>query len=185
MDNPTPIKKKKLFLLGDDLRMHSGISTMSREIVLGTAHHYDWVTLGCAIKHPETGKIIDISAAVNKEININDAYVKIYPMDGYGNEQVLFSIIEMEKPDALVFFTDPRYWGWLFALENQVRQKIPMIYYNIWDSTPFPYWNRSFYQSCDALLSISKQTYNINKWVLRPENCVTMNGSFNEKGDLI
>ena len=53
--------KKKILLLSDDLRMHSGIATMSREIVLGTCHHYDWVQLGAAIKHPEQGKALDVS----------------------------------------------------------------------------------------------------------------------------
>jgi glycosyltransferase involved in cell wall biosynthesis len=31
---------------------------------------------------------------------------------------------------------------------------------------PAPYYNKSFYESCDALLGISKQTVNINKLVL-------------------
>ena len=34
--------KKKILLLSDDLRMHSGVSTMSRELVVGSVHHYDW-----------------------------------------------------------------------------------------------------------------------------------------------
>ena len=54
-------KKKKILLLSDDLRMHSGIGTMSKEFVMGTCHEYDWVQLGAAIKHPEHGKIIDVS----------------------------------------------------------------------------------------------------------------------------
>ena len=31
-------KRKKILLLSDDLRMHSGVATMSKEIVIGTAH---------------------------------------------------------------------------------------------------------------------------------------------------
>ena len=50
-------KKKKILLLADDIRMHSGIATMSREFVMGTIHKYDWVQIGGAIKHPENGKI--------------------------------------------------------------------------------------------------------------------------------
>ena len=49
--------KKKILLLSDDLRMTSGVATMSKEIVLGTLHKYDWVQLGAAISHPEYGKI--------------------------------------------------------------------------------------------------------------------------------
>ena len=34
--------RKTILLLSDDLRMHSGIATMSREFVVGTAHHFNW-----------------------------------------------------------------------------------------------------------------------------------------------
>ena len=51
--------KKKILLLSDDLRMTSGIATMSKELVLGTIHKYDWVQLGAAIQHPEFGKVVE------------------------------------------------------------------------------------------------------------------------------
>ena len=62
------VKKKKILLLSDDLRMSSGVGTMSREFVYGTLHKYDWVQLGGAIKHPEEGKPADISEQVGKEV---------------------------------------------------------------------------------------------------------------------
>jgi glycosyltransferase involved in cell wall biosynthesis len=43
---------------------------------------------------------------------------------------------------------------------------MPIIYLNIWDDYPAPYYNRAFYESCDALLAISKQTKLINELVL-------------------
>jgi glycosyltransferase involved in cell wall biosynthesis len=51
-------------------------------------------------------------------------------------------------------------------MENEIRRKIPMVYLNIWDDLPAPLYNRPYYESCDALLAISKQTLNINKLVL-------------------
>ena len=42
-------KKKKILLLSDDLRMHSGIATQSKEFVMGTIHKYDWVQIGGAV----------------------------------------------------------------------------------------------------------------------------------------
>ena len=51
-------------------------------------------------------------------------------------------------------------------MENELRKKLPIIYLNIWDDYPAPAYNKSFYESCDALLGISKQTVNINKLVL-------------------
>ena len=160
-------KKKKILLLSDDLRLYSGIGTMSKEIVLNTCHEYDWVQLAAAIKHPESGKLFDLSADVQAITGVTDASVKVYPVDGYGNSQILQQIISVEKPDAIMHFTDPRFWGWLYAIEHQLRQQIPLMYYNIWDDLPYPHWNEPFYESCDLLCNISRQTQNIVKNVLQ------------------
>ena len=95
--DPNKPKKKKILLLSDDLRMHSGIATQSKEFVMGTLHKYDWVQIGGAVNHPEQGKIIDMSQAAENEYNIKDAYLKIYPVSGYGNADMLRELIKMEK----------------------------------------------------------------------------------------
>ncbi len=168
------MQKPKILLLSDDLRMNSGIATMSRELVLSTAHKFDWVQLAGAITHPEKGKVFDLSTSVNEQKKIKNAYVKVYPTDGYGNEQSLFQLIGAERPNAILHFTDPRFWGWLYALEKQIRSTMPLTYLNIWDDIPYPVYNRPFYESCDALFAISKQTLNINRWVMQPENCCSV-----------
>jgi len=96
-------------------------------------------------------------------MGIDDGYLKIYPNNGYGDADILRKIINIEKPDAILHFTDPRFWGWLYNMEHELRQFVPIMYYNIWDSLPDPMWNAPFYASCDLLMSISKQTYGINK----------------------
>jgi hypothetical protein len=75
-------------------------------------------------------------------------------------------MIKNEKIDAIFLITDPRYFTWLFQMENEIRKKVPITYLNIWDSVPAPMYNKEFYESCDSLLGISKQTVNINKIVL-------------------
>jgi glycosyltransferase involved in cell wall biosynthesis len=162
-------QRKKILLLCDDIRMTSGISTMAREIVLGTAHHYNWVNVGGAINHPDKGKRFDLNADTNKIAGIEDASVFLYPIDGYGTPELVRQLMQIEKPDAIMMFTDPRYWVWLFQMEHEIRKKIPMIYLNIWDDLPYPMYNKSFYESCDTLFAISKQTENINRCVLGPE----------------
>jgi glycosyltransferase involved in cell wall biosynthesis len=162
-------QRKKILLLCDDIRMTSGISTMAREIVLGTAHHYNWVNLGGAINHPDQGKRFDLNGDTNTHAGIDDASVVLYPINGYGDPMFLKQMIQLEKPDALMMFTDPRYWVWLFQMEHEIRKTIPIIYLNIWDDLPYPMYNKSFYESCDALLAISKQTENINHCVLGAE----------------
>jgi glycosyltransferase involved in cell wall biosynthesis len=159
-------QRKKVLLLCDDIRMHSGIATMAREIVIGTAHRFNWVNLAAAINHPEQGQRFDLSNDTNNLRKITDSNVILYPFNGYGSPDAIRQMIEMEKPDAIMFFTDPRYWIWLFQIENEIRKKIPMVYLNIWDDYPAPIYNAPYYESCDALMAISKQTLNINKLVL-------------------
>ena len=159
-------ERKKILFLCDDIRMTSGISTMAREIVVGTSHKYNWVNLGAAINHPDQGKRLDISQDTGRVTGNPDASVYIYPISGYGTPELIRQLIDMEKPDAIMFFTDPRYWIWLFQMENEIRRKIPMIYLNIWDDMPAPLYNKSYYESCDTLMAISKQTQNINRLVL-------------------
>jgi glycosyltransferase involved in cell wall biosynthesis len=159
-------QRKKILLLCDDIRMTSGISTMAREIIIGTAHHFNWVNVGAAINHPDKGKLLDISNDTNRIVGIDDSSVFIYASDGYGSQELVRSLIDREKPNAIMFFTDPRYWVWLFQMENEIRKKIPMIYLNIWDDYPAPIYNKAFYESCDSIMAISKQTLNINRLVL-------------------
>jgi hypothetical protein len=82
----------------------------------------------------------------------------------------LRKVVEREKPDAIMLITDPRYFTWLFTSENEIRKSIPIIYLNIWDNFPVPHYNLPYYESCDLLLSISKQTKLINKLVLEQGN---------------
>ena len=152
------MKKKKILLFSDDMRMSSGVGTMSREIILGTSHKYDWVQVGGAIKHPDKGQMFDLSADINKELGIDNANVKVYPVDGYGNPDLLRQMINMEQPDAIMIYTDPRFWIWLFHMEHEIRQNIPIFYYNIWDDWPAPQYNENYYESCDLIMNISKQT---------------------------
>ena len=150
--------KKKILLLSDDLRMSSGIGTMSKEFVLGTVQHYDWVQIGGAIKHPENGKVVDMNESVRNETGVEDASLKIFPVDGYGNPELLRQIMNSEKPDAIMHYTDPRFWGWLYEMEHEIRQEMPIFYYNIWDDWPAPHYNEFFYESSDLIMNISKQT---------------------------
>ena len=155
--------KKKILLLSDDLRMASGIATVSKELVLGTVHKYDWFQVGAAINHPEAGKVLDVSEDIQKTYGVPDANVKILPWNGYGNADLIRQLINTEKPDAILHFTDPRYWTWLYDIEHEIRQNVPLLFYAIWDDLPDPLYNRNFYESCDWIGCISRQTYGIIK----------------------
>ena len=159
-------ERKKILLLSDDLRMHSGIATMTREFVVNSADRFNWYQLGAALTHPEQGKIFDLSADINKTLGIEDASVLVQPSNGYGDATMIRKLIGQQKPDAIFIFTDPRYWTWLFEIEREIRSSIPIFWLNIWDDYPSPRYNESYYDSVDLLMSISKQTKNINEIVL-------------------
>jgi glycosyltransferase involved in cell wall biosynthesis len=159
-------ERKKIMLICDDLRVHSGVATVARELVLNTAQHFNWVNIAGAINHPEKGKRFDLSGDTNNNTGLEDSSVFLYPVDGYGDADLIKQLIELEKPDAIMLITDPRYFEWLFMIENEIRKTMPIIYLNIWDDLPAPLYNKAFYESCDALLAISKQTKLINELVL-------------------
>lgn len=160
-------------LLSDDIRMPSGVGTMSKEIAFGTVHRFNWIQVGGAIEHPEKGKIVDVSQDVQKETGIDDAFIKIYPVSGYGNQELVRYLMNNENPDFFLHYTDPRFWIWLYQMEHEIRQNIPIFFYHVWDDLPFPQYNQWYYESCDLIVNISKQTYNIveNVWTKdKPED---------------
>ncbi len=163
-------QRRRILMITDDIRLPSGVGNVGREIVIHTSHHYNWVCIGAAIKHPEAGKRFDLSQDTNQNANITDSNVILYPFDGYGNPDFVRYLIKTEKPDAIMLITDPRYFMWLFQIENEIRKHIPILYLNIWDDYPAPMYNQAFYESCDALLGISKQTVNINNIITNFDN---------------
>ena len=130
-----------------------------------TLNEYDWVQIAGAIKHPDKGKVFDMSKGLD-EYGVKDGYLKVYPVNGYGDETILREVMALEKPDAILHYTDPRFWVWLYRMEAEIRRDIPIFYYNIWDDLPDPQYNTNYYKSSDLLMSISKQTYGINNRLL-------------------
>ena len=159
-------KRKKILLICDDIRVHSGVATVAKEMVIHTCQHFNWVQIAGAMKHPDKGKKFDLSKSTNEQTGLDDSSVILYPANGYGDSDLIRQLIRIEKPDAIFIITDPRYFEWLFNIENEIRKTMPIIYLNIWDDYPAPLYNKAFYESCDALLAISKQTKNINEIVL-------------------
>ena len=159
-------QRKNILLLTDDIRLQSGVANVGKEIVIHTSHKYNWYNVGGAIQHPELGKIFDISEDVNGIAGIEDSSVKVQPYNGYGDPTLIRQLIKEQNIDAIFLITDPRYFEWLFQIENEIRKKTPIIYLNIWDDYPAPMYNKAYYESCDLLMGISKQTVNINKLVL-------------------
>tara|TARA_R110001583_G_scaffold38769_2_gene124982 strand:+ start:13997 stop:15277 length:1281 start_codon:yes stop_codon:yes gene_type:complete len=146
--------KKKILVLSDHPLSPSGVGTQTKymiEALLKTGR-YQFICLGGAIKHHDY-RPVKVEGWGNDWI--------IYPVDGYGNHEVIRSLLQKEKPDALWFMTDPRFYEWLWEIENEVRVNVPMMYYHVWDNFPYPHFNAKYYKSNDMVVCISKVTHEI------------------------
>jgi glycosyltransferase involved in cell wall biosynthesis len=151
-----------ILIITDDVRFPSGVANQARLIIKETNKHsndFRWVNIGGAVQNPDAGKRLLAGNAFDMKGN-ND--LVLYPMVGYGSWELQRAIIREENVDAVMLFTDPRqFQDNVFAHDMELRTKIPLMFYTIWDDVPAPVYNRSFYESCDWLGSISKQTYGL------------------------
>ena len=149
---------KKVLFLSDDLRLHTGVANITKSIILNTCDSIDWVqmAMGC---QSETPSIIDVSESVSKITGVEDCSVRLYETFGYGSKVALRNILNQEEPDAIIHMTDPHRWDWLYDIENEIRENIPLLYYHVWDNEPFPKFLKSVYNSCDWIGCISNLTY--------------------------
>ena len=151
-------KKIKVFVLSDMILSPSGVGTQTKYMIdaLVKTGRYQFICFGGAIKHQSYDPI---------KIDEYGDDVIIYPVNGYGTPESIRSVLRTHKPDMLWFMTDPRFYEWLWDIENEVRPLVPMIYYHVWDNYPYPSYNKPHYESCDVVVSISKVTDDIVRTV--------------------
>lgn len=129
----------------------SGVGTQTKYMIesLLRTGRYTFFSLGGAMKHH------DYKPLQTEEFGRD--WITL-PVDGYGNQELLRSVLRKERPDVLWFMTDPRFWGWLWEMEHEIRPLMPMVYYHVWDNGPSPMFNRKYYESNDFIACISKVT---------------------------
>ena len=149
-------KKIKVFTISDHPLSPSGVGTQTRYVIeaLLRTGKFEVVSFGGAIKHEDY--------TPSKTEEYGEDWI-IYPVDGYGTQEMVRSVIRQTKPDILWFMTDPRFWGWLWDIENEIRANIPMVYYHVWDNYPYPMFNKHSYESNDLIATISKVTDDLVK----------------------
>ena len=148
--------KKKILTLSDHPLSPSGVGTQTKYVIeaLLKTGRYSVISLGGAMKHENYQPI---------SVQPYGEDWRIIPVDGYGTQEMIRSILRTEKVDAVWIMTDPRFWGWLWAMENEIRPLCPIVYYHVWDNYPYPKFNRKFYTSNDHIATISKVTDDIVK----------------------
>jgi glycosyltransferase involved in cell wall biosynthesis len=147
--------KKKILVLADDYRSSSGVGTTTKYFIdaMIKTGKYSFIQLGGAVKHHDY-----------RPVKPNDDLI-IFPVDGYGTQQMIRDAIHAHRFDAIWFMTDPRFWTWLWQIENEIRPHVPMIYYHVWDNFPHPHFNRSFYLSNDMVVTMSQVSSEIVRTV--------------------
>jgi len=147
-------KKIKIFTISDHPLQYSGVGICARYIIEGLLKtgKYQVISFGGAIKHANYQPM--------KTEEYGDDWI-IYPVNGFGNADMVRSVIRTERPDILWFQSDPRFYYWLFDIANEVRPLLPTVWYTIWDNYPYPTYNKALYESNDYLVAISKVTHDI------------------------
>jgi glycosyltransferase involved in cell wall biosynthesis len=152
------MSKKKILVLSDHPLSPSGVGTQTKymiEALLKTGR-YQFICMGGAVKHQAYNPV---------KVDPYGTDWIIYPVDGYGTPELIRSVMQKEKPDAVWFMTDPRFYGWLWEMENEIRPHAPLVYYHVWDNYPAPAFNAKFYNSTDEVVCISKVTHEVLKKV--------------------
>lgn len=159
-------------MLSDHPLSPSGVGTQTRYMIEGLLKtgKFKFYCFGGAIKHD------DYRPAKTEEWG--EDWI-IQPVDGYGDPDMLRSAIRDYRPDMLWFMTDPRFWGWLWNMEDEIRPLLPMIYYHVWDNYPYPHYNANGYNSNDAICTISKVTDDIVRTVAPNVECYHIPHSIN------
>lgn len=147
-------KKIKILTLSDHPLLPSGVGTQTRYVLEGllATGKFEIISFGGAVKHNDYNPV--------RTQEWGDAWT-IFPIDGYGTEESIRSALHTHKPDILYFMTDPRFFTWLWEIEDEVRSLVPMVYYHVWDNKPYPTFNSVYYNSTDKIVTISKVTSDI------------------------
>tara|TARA_B100001123_G_scaffold437566_1_gene570037 strand:- start:24847 stop:26094 length:1248 start_codon:yes stop_codon:yes gene_type:complete len=143
--------KKKVLMLSDHALCTSGVGVQSRHLIEGLIKKGCWSfrQFGAAIKHGDYETVV-----------VNDDFI-IKPVDGFGTPEMLRVTLATEKPDAVFLFTDPRFFTWLFEMEDEIHQVCPIVWWHVWDNRPTPRFNDVLYESTDLINCHSHLTYEV------------------------
>lgn len=141
--------KKKILILSDHALSTSGVGTQSRFLINGLVDtgKYTIRQFGAAMKHENYNVV-----------KVNDDFI-IKPTDGFGTPEMIRLALATEKPDMILLFTDPRFFHWLFKMEDEIHQVCPIAYWHVWDNKPYPEFNNMYYEGTDLIACHSHHTY--------------------------
>lgn len=140
----------KILFLSDHPLSTSGVGTQARWLINGLleTNKYSFYCYGAAIKHED-----------HNVTKVNDNWI-IKPTEGFGNPIMLRESLASLRPDAVVLFTDPRFFLWLYHIEDEIHQVCPIVYNHLWDECSlYPDYNDYIYKATDTINCINYPTY--------------------------
>jgi len=147
------MQKKTVLMLSDHPLSSSGVGTQARWLIHGLISTGKWKfkCFGGAVKHEDYRTVV-----------VNDDFI-IKPTNGFGDRNMLRQVLATEKPDVLLLFTDPRFFIWVWEMEDEIHQVCPIAYNHLWDNYPWPDFNKVLYESTDLINCINWPTYDMVK----------------------
>lgn len=157
--------RKKILWLSDHPLVPSGVGIQAKYTISGLLKtgKYSFTCLGGAIKHP------DYTPQQVSPDEFGEGNWVIHPVDGHGDKDKLRRMLAELKPDAVVLFTDPRFFYWVWEMEDEVRAVCPLVYWHVWDNDPTPEFNRPIYEATDYIMTLSLKTFGILQGLGYPE----------------
>lgn len=145
------MSKIKLLVISDSIQVPSGVGIQCNKLLAGLLKtgQYDIVQIA--------GSLVPLDP---RPFYYNG--IKLYnTSDGYGNPALLRAVMKEERPDIVLAFSDPRFFFYLFLMDNEIRTQSKLVFYHTWDNEPFPKFNLPWYSACDEIVLISKFSYDL------------------------
>jgi len=143
------MKRIKVLFVTDDIRQKSGVAIQAYMLMKGLLKtgEYEIVSIAGSLV-PQNPNPVTFEG------------IRLYPTsDGYGNPNLLKTVIQKERPAITVFFSDPRFFVYAFTLDNEIRPFTKFVFYHTWDNEPFPAYNKTWYSACDRIVMLSRFSY--------------------------
>ena len=159
-----PQQKIKILTLTDHPMSMSGIGIQARQLIAGLLDtgRFSVFSIGAAQKH--------VTTQAQMVQPYNHDWI-IQPVEGFGNPNLLRQWIMQYQPDAIFLFTDPRFFTWVFQMEDEIRDICPIFFWTVWDNEPAPMYNDQFYSSVDDIAWFSKFSHEFHQSMVNKVEC--------------
>lgn len=154
-----------ILIISDVMLTHTGVANQSSEVAKALVNKgYKVFNLGSGGVQPNKKLIHTFQTGEQ---------VTVYTSETLDNVPLILDLIHREKINALILVTDPHRFYQVWLNNRTIRNLVPIIYWNLWDTNLLPapnskkhHYNEWIYESCDSLPCISQQSTNFVKQII-------------------